>query len=82
MSHTVEVVDGAAVLRVERPEGKNFVQHLQKNDTLTIPCDVEAAVARVRKMCEDLQVESTDGDVTDANILWPSEVLAALDGAS
>lgn len=41
---------------------------------------LRAAVARVRALCLDLQTEGEGGGVCDADTLWPSQVLAALDG--
>ena len=42
--------------------------------------EARSAVARVRALCEGLQVEAVDGGRADADTLWPAHVLAALDG--
>jgi hypothetical protein len=40
--------------------------------------DYEAAVQRVIALCEGKLVEAEGGGLTDADTLWPSEVLDAL----
>jgi hypothetical protein len=39
----------------------------------------EEAIARVRQLAAERQTEGTNGEPCDADTLWPSEVLAALD---
>jgi hypothetical protein len=39
----------------------------------------EAAIARVRQLAAEKQAEGTNGEPCDADTLWPSEILAALD---
>jgi hypothetical protein len=39
----------------------------------------EAAIARVRQLAAEQQTEGTNGEPCDADTLWPSEILAALD---
>lgn len=46
-------------------------------DALTAAQDADK---RVRELCEERQTEAQGGGTTDADTLWPSEVLAALDG--
>lgn len=43
---------------------------------------LQAAVERVRALCASRMTEGADGAATDVDSLWPSEVLAALNGAS
>ncbi|ELP64151.1 hypothetical protein STRTUCAR8_05557, partial [Streptomyces turgidiscabies Car8] len=48
-------------------------------------CDLdqrEAVIASVRALAEAAQAPGTDGQPTDADTLWPSAVLAALDDPS
>jgi hypothetical protein len=40
------------------------------------------AIERVRELCNEQRVEAQGGGLTDADMLWPSEVLDALDGQS
>lgn len=51
------------------------------NDSLTSETtELRAAIERVRALARARQAEAQDGTWTDADSLWPSEVLAALDG--
>lgn len=40
---------------------------------------LRAQIFAVRSLCEEHQGEGVDGELADADTLWPSQVLAALD---
>lgn len=39
-----------------------------------------AAIERVRELCESRRAATTEGGRTDVDMVWPNEILDALDG--
>jgi hypothetical protein len=41
---------------------------------------MDEALARVRELCKDVLTEGVDGGMTNADTLWPTDVLDAIAG--
>ena len=67
---TLAVIAKAAGRNIETPQ---WLLHYQRVE------QAEAAVARVRALAEERQAEAEDGTLTDADTLWPSEILTAIE---
>jgi hypothetical protein len=66
-------LDDALAAQLGRPLYDAISKHLADGQR------AEEAIARVRQLAAERQTEGTNGEPCDADTLWPSEVLAALD---